>query len=311
MNKLDSILKQNKDIKDFIVFDTDAEWNQLMQQVEGRHLAEKKSKISFINIIQSIAASMIVIVLFELTLKEPEPSRREVFAKENQNITLTDGSIISMMTGTNMDYPLHFRGQNERKIIFKGSATFDVRKSILPFVIYTKDLKTEVLGTKFIMSQKSDTSYIETLEGIVKVSEIKNPDKSITLHKGDKFKYAGGSFTDLNHVEPVKKAPTVIKPAKNPVVEKAPPVEQAAEPVKPEGSVYKLGSVLKDYLVKQNKKLIKIDKKFKFDPEQRVRINLSSDFNEIIKSLKSQGIIDTKPGDCLDCIIIIAPDSGK
>jgi hypothetical protein len=88
-------------------------------------------------------------------------------------------------------------------------------------------------------------------------------------------------------------------------------LNKPAEPVKPEGSVYKLGSVLKDYLVKQNKKLIKIDKKFKFDPEQRVRINLSSDFNEIIKSLKSQGIIDTKPGDCPDCIIIIAPDSGK
>lgn len=316
MNKLDSILKQNKDIKDFIVFDTDAEWNQLMHQVEEHHFPEKKSKITFINFIQSIAASLVVVLLFELAFKEPEPSRSVLFAKENQNITLTDGSIISLMAGTNLDYPLHFRGQNVRKIIFEGSATFDVKKSILPFVIYTKDLKTEVLGTKFIISQKSGTSYIETLEGMVKVSEIKNPDKSVILNKGDKFKYAGGSFIDLNYVEQVQKDSIVTekklpKPAQKPVVVKAPRVEQASEPLKPVGSVYKLGSVLKDYLVKQNKKLIKIDKKFKFNPEQIVRINLSGDFNEIIKSLKSQGIIDTKSGDCPDCIIIVAPGSGN
>ncbi len=127
-----------------------------------------------------------------------------------------------------------------------------------------------------------------------------------SIHRGAKPSNCPGEFKDLNYEEPPQNNTdnqNALKVKQN--------QEKTKEPKKVIGSVYKLGSVLKDYLVKRNKKLVKIDKKFKYDPEQRVRLNLTGNYTEVINSLKTQGIIDTKPGDCQNCIIIIAPGAKK
>jgi hypothetical protein len=320
LNKLDSILKKNQEIKDFKVFDTDTEWNLFLEKVETPHseinhqdTIKNKARFSILFIARAVAALVLLVLAFLVAIKEPEKTRASFTADTNQsNITLSDGSAITMTKGTKLDYPLKLSGQNERMILLDGTATFDVRNSILPFYVYSRELKVEVLGTKFIVSGTSDTSFIENLEGVVKVSEIKNPGNNVTLNKGDKFLYVSGTFKDLNYKEPIPddKNNKILTTSQNDSQSKQ-NQETIQEPEKFVGSVYKLGSVLKDYLVKQNKKLIKIDKKFKYDSEQRVRVNLSGNYTEIINSLKSQGYIDTKPGDCPDCLIIIAPGSGK
>lgn len=314
LNKLDSILKKNQEIKDFKVFDADTEWNLFLEKIENQdsesihpHTKKNKTRFPILYIVRAVAAIVVLVLVFLVVLREPKNTRASFTAVLNQSIvTLSDGSTITMSKGTTIDYPLTLSGQNERMILLNGTATFDVRKNILPFNVYSRDLKVEVIGTKFIVSSISDTSFIENLEGEVKVSEVKNPENNVTLTKGDKFLFVSGTFKDLNYEEPPQNNTdnqNALKVKQN--------QEKTQEPKKVIGSVYKLGSVLKDYLVKRNKKLVKIDKKFKYDPEQRVRLNLTGNYTEVINSLKTQGIIDTKPGDCQNCIIIIAPGAKK
>jgi hypothetical protein len=176
----------------------------------------------------------------------------------------------------------------------------------LPFYVYVGKLKVEVIGTKFNILQRKDTINIENNEGTVMVSEIVNPTNAVTLNKGDKFQYINGKFNDLNIKDTivVKDTVTVTKNSvKRTSVKEDKVAEEPKSEVKETGSTYKL----KDYILKQNKKTVKIDKKFKYDPEMRVKLNLNLSYQELISTLKNKGIIDTKPGECEGCIIIIAP----
>lgn len=314
MSKLDSILKQNSEIKDFKVYDTQAEWDLFLDKVETSEniiIKEKKSSITIhlYSVIRSVAALFILVFFCIWTLRKPEKVRSTFEVPSGQSLVLADGSKI-VSKGAKIDYPTTFVGQNSRTIYVDGHAEFDVKKSILPFYVYVGKLKVEVIGTKFNILQRKDTINIENNEGTVMVSEIVNPANAVTLNKGDKFQYTNGQFYNLNVKDTIIFNDTV-NVAKNSVkrtsVKEGKVVEEPKSEVKEAGSIYKLGSVLKDYILKQNKKTVKIDKKFKYDPEMRVKLNLNLSYQELISTLKNKGIIDTKPGECEGCVIIIAP----
>ncbi len=314
MSKLDSILKQNAEIKDFKVYDTQMEWDLFLEKVENTEKVEqpetKSTKIfTFYNFLGSVAAIFVLVFFCIWTLKKPDNLRNTFVAAAGKSIELVDGSTI-LSQGATINYPTSFAEQNSRTVYLEGNATFDVKKSILPFYVYAGKLKVDVIGTKFDIFQYKDTINIENKEGTVKVSEISNPKNAVTLYQGDKFQYVNGEFKNLNAVEVTKdtiafqKEQTEVLP-----VSQKKEIEETKPVVEETGSTYKLGSVLKDYILKQNKKVVKIDKKFKYDPEMRVKLNLNLPYQELINNLKNKGIIDTQPGTCEGCIIIIAPES--
>ncbi len=314
MNKLDSILKQNSEIKDFKVYDTQAEWDLFMEKVEGAptviHQEVETRKVaktfSFYTLIQSIAALFVLVLFCLWTLKKPEKLRESFTATEPKTLELLDGTKIILENGAKIDYPITFEGQNTRNVDLDGNASFDVKKSIMPFNVYIGTLKVEVIGTKFLISAAKDTIFIENQEGVVKIANSAKLDQAIVLHKGDKFQYLNGQFKYLNIKDTLFQAKVMVN-KKQDIASPKPTVEK-----KEAGSTYKLGSVIKNYILKHNKKLVKIDKKFKYDPEMRVKLNINLPYQDILAKLKSKGIIDTKPGDCEGCIIIIAPkDKGK
>jgi hypothetical protein len=62
------------------------------------------------------------------------------------------------------------------------------------------DVGIDVLGTIFIMNGQKESAEVENLEGTVNFFELENPDNAIVLEKGDKIKYEGGSFKDMNEI---------------------------------------------------------------------------------------------------------------
>jgi len=320
LNKFDSILKQNKEIKDFHAFDVDAEWNNFLNAVnepsdqnESSTPSPKKSKGILFYLSFAMAASIALILVFSYAL-QPEQKIYNKFTatQDNEVLTLSDGSKIIPKKGANVEYPLELAAVNSRKIVLDGNAQFSVTRSILPFQVFYHDIMIEVLGTEFSLSKIGDKLLVENHKGSVKVSEIKNTSNFRILQKGDKFEYEKGKFTDLNFVpvmDTVVVAPKVEKkPDTKPLVKKEPTPEKEAAPVVESGSVYTLDSVLKGHLVKLNKKTIKLDKKFKYDKEQRVKVNLNQSFVQIMQSLKDKGVINFTPGECPDCYIITAPE---
>ena len=306
-------------MKDFKVYDTQMEWDLFLEKVESAtnpsipSINEQKQTKFFtlFNVVKSIAPVFMVVFFCIWTLKKPENNRSSITAAAGQSLELADGSII-VSKGAKLDYPTTFTGQENRTIYLDGNAEFDVKRSILPFYVYAGKLKVDVVGTKFNISQSKDTINIENNEGVVKVSEIANPENKVTLYQGDKYQYINGQFKDLNVKVIVEIPDTTIvqeKVVPKPIVKEEKVSDVTTPTVVESGSTYKLGSVLKDYILKQNKKVVKIDKKFKYDPEMRVKLNLNLPYQELINNLKNKGIIDTQPGECEGCIIIVAPVS--
>jgi len=118
---------------------------------------------------------------------------------ERANITLPDGSIVSLNTESRLLYhPLTFN-KRERTINFSGEGHFQVARSeTSPFIIYAKGLRVEVLGTVFNLSVR-ETNYAAILSleaGSVLLTSTQS-NESIVLHQNQKatLNHATGKIT--------------------------------------------------------------------------------------------------------------------
>lgn len=137
-----------------------------------------------------------------------------------EKITLHDGSIISLEPGSEIQYPKQFG--DKREICLSGEAFFEIAKDAAhPFLVYTNEVTTKVLGTSFRIKahQQSKEIIVAVKTGKVSVfaQPIDNDAKTIqevTLTPNLQAVY------DRKHQSVVKKIvenPTVIK---QPVVNK-------------------------------------------------------------------------------------------
>lgn len=91
------------------------------------------------------------------------------------NLQLADGSKIELNTGSEIYVSDQFN-QEDRKLILKGEAFFEVAKNpSLPFEVTAGESRTTVLGTTFNLWQQKDQTLLTVLEGLVRFgSEMKN-----------------------------------------------------------------------------------------------------------------------------------------
>jgi len=323
LKNFDKILSKSKDLNDFRIFDTDMEWkNFLSVSGIGSVPAPEAKIVEFdtssnrqIVYMLAFAASIILIFAAVFVLKKPDAGTVE-FAAGNTagKVQLIDGSTVNVEAGSKLSYFTSLQHAEKREVKLDGEASFDISKSILPFRVYHKDIFVDVLGTEFSITDSAEGILIKNTSGSVRVSETKNPSNNITLKAGDAFLYKNGLFTDTRKPEvkeepaPVVVAPAVKKQVKEkPVVQAAPVKEEPAAPA-PVLRRFKLESVIKDYLLKFNKKKVKMDKSNKPDLDKIVSIdNIDKPYFELLKDLKKQGVIDFEAGDCPDCYIIKAP----
>lgn len=89
--------------------------------------------------------------------------------------TLEDGSIIYLADNSKLNYPSRFE-EKVREVHLTGDALFDVSgNKERPFVIDTKDITIEVLGTSFYIKNNERTPFeLAVRHGLVKVKNKKN-----------------------------------------------------------------------------------------------------------------------------------------
>ena len=322
MKKFDSILSQAKDIEDFKVIDVDLEWNIFkekigeLQSLPSTKVDEpkkspiavifKKSTISLI----SIAASLILLLGFIFIFKSSGPDRKTIITVDNiEKINMIDGSKIELNQNSTIEYPVILKGVNERKINLVGSATFDVtRNEKLPFLVYYGDVLVEVLGTVFAISKKNGLTIVQNISGSVAVSQVLNRENKRILQKGETLLFQNGQFFN-----PKDTVQTIIEDRKievgvgqnaKPIRKKNNTSPETIIPTELKGSTFKLDNVIKNYIIKFNKKKLKLQKGTKFDKNTTVQIDINKTYLEVLQELKKQGHIDFKPGDCSDCFII-------
>lgn len=91
----------------------------------------------------------------------------------NELIRLADGTRVTLSPNARISYPAQFAA-DRRQIYLSGTAFFQVtRDAKRPFVVYTKELVTKVLGTSFLIraTDGSPQTTVEVKEGRVSVSQ--------------------------------------------------------------------------------------------------------------------------------------------
>ena len=95
-----------------------------------------------------------------------------------QKVTLEDGSEIVLKAESSISYPEHFNDKN-RSVYLKGEAFFKVKRNpSKPFIVHTRDLVTEVLGTSFTIKSYDNSKAIEVQVVTGRVSVYENSGKT-------------------------------------------------------------------------------------------------------------------------------------
>ncbi|MDR2086826.1 MAG: FecR domain-containing protein [Dysgonamonadaceae bacterium] len=151
----------------------------------------------------AIAIPLTVMSVFYINHRAPKPvetaevNYQKVMSPNNarSEIELSDGTKVALNVGSSLEYPRSFSGTH-RTVNLEGEAYFQVKKdSSKPFIVHTKQMDIEVLGTKFNVNAYPDLSEIRTTleEGKVKVTIFDNdktharfltPNEEISLNLG-------------------------------------------------------------------------------------------------------------------------------
>jgi transmembrane sensor len=149
-------------------------------------------------------------------VKQPDTSWVKIFNGQThvEKITLQDGSVVSLEPGSEIQYPEQFG--DKREICLSGEAFFEIAKDAAhPFLVYTNEVTTKVLGTSFRIKAHQQSKEIIVAVTTGKVSVFAKPDASeetiqeVTLTPNLQAVY------DRRHQSVMKQIvekPSVIKP---------------------------------------------------------------------------------------------------
>ncbi|MBS7254200.1 FecR family protein [Flavobacterium branchiicola] len=99
-------------------------------------------------------------------------------------LQLSDGTAVSLNSGTTLRYPEQFGINGNRNVYLTGEAFFEVAKDKMhPFIVHANQTDIEVLGTKFNVSAYPENPTVNStlIEGSVQMSEAAKPENAILL----------------------------------------------------------------------------------------------------------------------------------
>lgn len=108
-------------------------------------------------------------------------------AGQRANVTLADGSVVTLNSGARIEYPVTFKGK-ERRVRIEGEALFKVSPDAgRPFIVSTYAADIKVLGTTFDVVAYEDEDVFSTtlMEGSVHVTNASDPSDSHLMRPGE------------------------------------------------------------------------------------------------------------------------------
>ena len=203
--------ENGSDMENIIPFDQREELRRrLLSRIKSRIISaegnsiERKFNISkaLIYISSGIAAMLVLAVGLSLlsrkaTVPENFKNIRIVnMTKTIQRIVLSDSSIVWLNPKSSLNYPEKF-SLEERKVQMQGEAFFEISTdSMRPFLIYSDNVITRVLGTSFrIRAYESVPVEVSVLTGKVSVKLIEKSASELILLPNQKATYQ--KSTDL------------------------------------------------------------------------------------------------------------------
>lgn len=142
------------------------------------------------------------IISYKMMSRETQPVWHQISttAGNRKQITLPDGSRISMNSASTVRYAVPFKGQ--RKITLIGEAFFNVvHDSKHPFIVHTRQLSIQVLGTSYNVQAFANEQYtsVAVATGKVGVMNRNKPgSKAMMLLPGEELTFKNNQFEKKN-----------------------------------------------------------------------------------------------------------------
>ncbi|MEP1097553.1 MAG: FecR domain-containing protein [Cyclobacteriaceae bacterium] len=166
-------------------------WNKIEQRVNS------ESKFTISPWLYRIAAMLVLgLGIAYLMVDENEATLAQtsnveaakvIAQNEIREVSLPDGSIVSLNKGASISYESDFGGK-DRHVQLQGEAFFDIqRDESKPFIITTQATTTEVLGTSFSINPTSESVIVTVVSGRVSFEGSGN---GVILTKGEKGNYS-------------------------------------------------------------------------------------------------------------------------
>jgi ferric-dicitrate binding protein FerR (iron transport regulator) len=132
-------------------------------------------------VIIAAASVLVCVVLSAVYFVKGNRSETQLLTQRNDEgiaslvKTLEDGSVVYLAGKSSLQYPIHF-SSDKREVLLQGNAYFDVaRNKARPFVIKTKKVLIEVLGTAFnVRSVDGRPFELSVNRGKVRVVNVVN-----------------------------------------------------------------------------------------------------------------------------------------
>ncbi|MFH7015426.1 FecR family protein [Flavobacterium sp. FlaQc-47] len=99
-------------------------------------------------------------------------------------LVLSDGTVVSLNSGTTLKYPEQFGIHSKRSVYLTGEAFFEVAKDKEhPFIVNANEVDIEVLGTKFNVSAYPENPTVNgtLVEGSIQMYEVENNQNVVLL----------------------------------------------------------------------------------------------------------------------------------
>ena len=197
---------------------------RILQQIRESYVPVKRAKVTRLLVRYTAAASLIGIVVLAgakffsgktgpaagptVVAIQHTGGAKELKMVENKTsqvmrVKLSDSSLATLYPNSSLQYlPVFEKGK--RDLYLRGKAQFKVAKDASrPFTVYTADIATTVLGTRFLVTEQPDRKVsVKLMEGMVRVwsKHTGDSNRSVILNPGDEVAVLGGQFSDYSLV---------------------------------------------------------------------------------------------------------------
>lgn len=126
-------------------------------------------RLWYAGIAASVVFALLIFILHSFFIHQPPKLITVESGMLQKKITLPDGSSVMLNTNTTLQYPEKFEGSEREIRLSSGEAFFEVAKDTKhPFIVRTKDTRTEVVGTSFnIRTMASKRTEVIVITGAV------------------------------------------------------------------------------------------------------------------------------------------------
>ena len=127
---------------------------------------------------------------------------------EKKLILLPDSSVVTLNANSTLKYNRDDFSGLLREVWLTGEAFFDIKKKRIgekssQFIVYSDDLRIEVLGTKFNVNSRRETTKVVLESGKVLLSVEDDDPKKLIMKPGDMVAYSKrGKKLELKKVDP-------------------------------------------------------------------------------------------------------------